>query len=431
MDTSATLAADLVPKLIKEKLLMIAEKDTVFFQLGDKGQLPEGQGKTVQYTRYNRLRLPRSPAVEGQTPNDSNLSTSTVQAVVDQWIQTSTLTDVAILTVRHPVLQKTQSLQGTAHAELVDRECQIVLMGGNNVVFGGVATSRDTLIAGDVMTTDLIRKTWANLRHQGAPKYEGNKYVGVVDPFVTMDISKDSTFVTAASYSNIRALFNNEIGDWMGTRWMESNLIPIITLLSAGDYTIAAANVGAPAAGETNFTAASNVLVQVTHLDDETGFETDVSAVTTVTNGASFSVSVTIAAAAPTGDYKIYVSLEGGIVPTLQTIDQHVIGTADVFVYIKAGTPSAAGRFVVQATGAVSPPPPPADGGGVHISWMLGKESFGVTDLAGLETFLTPYKPSDSDPAVQRRKVSWKQLFKPAILNPDFFFRLETRSAFD
>jgi hypothetical protein len=62
---------------------------------------------------------------------------------------------------------------------------------------------------------------------------------------------------------------------------------------------------------------------------------------------------------------------------------------------------------------------------------MLGKESFGVTDLAGLETFLTPYKPSDSDPAVQRRKVSWKQLFKPAILNPDFFFRLETRSAFD
>src|SRR5437868_13527525 len=166
MDTSATLAADLVPKLIKEKLLIIAERDTVFLQLGEKGALPEGQGKTVQYTRYNRLDLPTAPTVEGVTPGDSNLSTSTVQCVVDQWSQVSTLTDVAVLTVRHPALQQAQSRQGTAHAETVDRECQIVLMGGNNVTFGGVATSRSTLIAGDVMTTDLIRKTWANLRHQ-------------------------------------------------------------------------------------------------------------------------------------------------------------------------------------------------------------------------------------------------------------------------
>lgn len=429
MDTSATLAADLVPKLIKEKLLMIAEKDTVFFNLGEKGNLPEGQGKTVQFTRYNRLRLPRSPAIEGQTPGDSNLSTSTVQAVVDQWIQTSTLTDVAILTVRHPVLQKTQSLQGTAHAELVDRECQIVLMGGTNVVFGGVATSRDTLIAGDVMTTDLIRKTWATLRHQGAPKYEGNMYVGVVDPFVKMDVSKDSTFVTAASYSNIRALLDAEIGHWMGVRWMESNLIPIITLLSAGDYAVAAVPPGGP--GEVPFAAGSTELVQVNRLDDETGFETEVGAVVAQAQGAPGNVSVTINAVAPTGDYKIYVSLENGIVPTLQTVVSHVVGVADVFIYTKAGTPAAAGTFVVQATGAVAVPPPPADGGGVHISYILGKEAFGVTDLAGLETFLTPYKPSDSDPAVQRRKVSWKQLFKPVILNPQFFMRMETRSAFD
>src|SRR5262249_51696840 len=145
MDTSATLAADLVPKLIKEKLLMIAEKDTVFLQLAEKGQLPEGQGKTVQFTRYERLPLPSAPAVEGVTPGDTNLITSPVQAVVDQWIVVSTLTDVAVLTVRHPVLQVTQARQGTNHAELVDRECQNVLMGGNNVTFGGVAATRDAL----------------------------------------------------------------------------------------------------------------------------------------------------------------------------------------------------------------------------------------------------------------------------------------------
>lgn len=430
MDTTATLAADLVPKLIKEKLLMIAERDLVFYELADKESLPEGQGKTIQFTRYERLPLPVSPAIEGQTPGDTQLTTSTVQAVVDQWIAVVTLTDVAVLTVRHPVLRVAQSRMGTQHSETVDREIQIVLMGGSNVTFAGVATSRATLIAGDVVTTDLIRKVWANLRSAGAPFRDAALYAGVFDPFVMMDVSKDSTFVTAQSYSNIKTLMNAEVGTWMGVRWKVSNLIPILTLLSAADYTATATDLGAPVGGEVNFTAASNVLVQVTHLDPQTAFETEIGAVTTVTNGASFSVTVTVAAAAPTGIYKIYVSLEGGIVPTLQTVVNHVIGITDTLVYIKAGAPSGAGRFVVAATGAVGPPEPPA-AGNVHVSYVFGKESFGVTDLGGLETFLTPATATDSDPAVQRRKTSWKQLFKAVIKNTDFFSRIESLSAFD
>ena len=59
----------------------------------------------------------------------------------------------------------------------------------------------------------------------------------------------------------------------------------------------------------------------------------------------------------------------------------HVVGTADTLVYVKAGTPSAAGRFITQATGAVAPPEPPPTGG-VHTTYIFGQESFGVTDLA-------------------------------------------------
>ena len=72
---------------------------------------------------------------------------------------------------------------------------------------------------------------------------------------------------------------------------------------------------------------------------------------------------------------------------------------------------------------------------GVHffdmLSYVFGKESFGVVDLAGLETTLTPSTPTDSDPLKQRRKCGWKQLYKAVIKNTSYFERLETLSAFN
>ena len=431
MNTSQSLASDLVPVYIKEKLLSIAEKNLVFYDLADKENLPEGNGKTIQFSRYERLPLPITPLVEGVTPGGSDLTVSTVQAVVDQWGDFVPITDVAELTVKHPALRIAIDRLATQHDETLDRETQVVLMGGNNVTFAGAATSRDTLVPGDVMTTDLIRLVVATLRQQGAMTYDGRNFMGVVDPFVEMDLSKDSTFVTAASYQNLVALMNAEIGKWMGVRWKTSNLIPIISLIALTTiYTATATDVGAPVGGEVNFTATSSVLVQVTQLDPQTHFETGVSAVQTVTNGASFSVTVTIASGAPSGVYKIYVSLVNGAVATLQQVDVHTTGTTDTFVFIMAGTPSAANRFVVTASGAVAPPAPPS-GANVHISYVFGKESFGVCDLGGLRTTLTPNVPSDSDPLVQRRKAGWKQIWKAVIKNTQFFERIESLSAFN
>src|SRR5689334_14490309 len=108
MDTSQSLAADLVPVVIKERMLALSDLQLVFYELGEKISLPEGNGKTVQFTRYERLPLPTQPATEGVTPTETPLTTSVVQAVVDQWIGIAVLTDVAVLTIRHPVLRVAQ-----------------------------------------------------------------------------------------------------------------------------------------------------------------------------------------------------------------------------------------------------------------------------------------------------------------------------------
>src|SRR6266849_3452639 len=99
LTSSAVLAADLIPLFIKERTLMLSERQLVFYQFGDKEMLPEGQGKTVQFTRYERLSLPTVPITEGLTPSAQQLTTAVVQAVVDQWAAIVALTDVGLLTV--------------------------------------------------------------------------------------------------------------------------------------------------------------------------------------------------------------------------------------------------------------------------------------------------------------------------------------------
>lgn len=432
MDTTSTLAADLVPVLIKEKMLSLAEKDLVFFEIADKENLPEGQGKTIQFTRYERLPLPAAPVTEGITPVENPLTTSIVQAVVDQWVAVVVLTDVAVLTVRHPVLRVAQDRLGHQHDELVDREIQKVLMGTSNVFFPNSQPSRSALTANDVMNTDVVRKVAALLRVQGAMPFMEGKYIGVVDPFVEMDLTKDGTFINAASYSNVKALYVGEVGDWMGVRWKRSNFIPIVTNFATGANTWTASNATAAITNATLFTAGATVILQVTQLDPNTQFETAIGPQSSQTNASAFSATMTVNANAPTGNYNFYCTLVNGTVPTLQTQLFHTAGVATAVTFVMAATGAlAAGNLVAQATGPVAPPAAPAGGNNVHISYVFGKEAFGVTELGGLQTFLTPPVPSDSDPAVQRRKASWKQIFKTVIKNTAFFERIETTSVFN
>lgn len=427
--TAQTLAADVAPVWIRNELLAIAEKQTVFADLGDEIDMPEGEGTTVQASRYERLPLPTAPLSDGVTPSSVPLTVSTVLGVLDQWGLVVTVTDKGVMTVKHPVIQQGKNRLGLAGSELWDREIQRVLMGTSNVTFGGGRASRALLVAGDKMTDDLAAGQVATLRQNGAPAFDGGLYAGVCDPYVEQDMVGSSNFIQAHSYSEVKALFNGEIGTWRGVRWKRSNLLPIITLLTPGTAP-AAANIGAPASGETNFAAGTSVPVQITRLNPTTGFEEAVSAVTSVTNAGTFSVAVTIASADASGTYNIYVGLESGAVATLQTQVVHVQGSADVRTFFKSGVPSAANRFVAQATGPVAPPAAPAVN--VHTSYIFAKGSFGVTKIGPrYEGTLTPAVASDSDPLKQRRKMGFKNFFKCIVQNTDFYRRLETTSAFN
>jgi len=283
-----------------------------------------------------------------------------------------------------------------------------------------------------VLVTDDIRRVIARLRQNGAPPYTRSMYKGVVDPFVEMDISKDSTFQLAGTFSQIETLKDAVIGRWMGVEWMRSNGIPIISLLPATSYTIAATGTTTIPAGGVGFDQSQTVRVLITSIDPQTGFETKVGPEQAVSNGgAAFAATAQVNSGAPTGTYKIYSTMMGGAIgtATLQLRVKHISGTADLIQLVKSGAPTVATAFVVTGSGPVAPPAPPATIN-VHISYICGRGYLGATTLDSLKTYVVPATASESDPLAQRTKAGWKQMFKAMILNPDFGTRIESASAF-
>jgi len=393
---------------IARKTLMRIKRDVVVYGLGEKAKLPNRFSKTFQYTRYEKLDLPQNPLTEGVTPAESSVTLSTVDAVMDQWGSFVNISDVADITVNHPVMQQAIELLGEQAAETIDRECIKVLLASTSVYFPGAATSRVTIGAADYLSSAVIAKVLANLRSGGAHGQSGRLYYGLLDPFVEQDLNVgDTTFVNAASYSNLVALQNGEIGKWLGVRWMCTNLIPTFERL-ADVVTASSATAG-------SLVAATTYYLQVTAVDNALGFEVaSTQEQSQATGGGQTSLDITMPAT--TGrTYKIYFGAASGV----------------LYLSSSANAPAAVVNVgAVPASGDV-PPAYPAVGRKIHFSWVFGKEAYSVPELMSLQTFVTPRAASDSDPLVQRRKASWKVMFKCVIQNNAFIARIESESAFD
>lgn len=392
---------------IAAKTLMRIKRDVVVYGLGKKEKLPNRYSKTFQFTRYEKLALPYSPLTEGTTPDNSSMSISTVQAVMDQWGSYINLSDVAVITAKHPALQQGIELLAEQASETIDRECIKLLLSNTNVNYPGTATSRVTLSATDYITTSVAKEAIAALRSGGAHGVSGRLFLGLIDPSVEMDLLEDSTFQNAASYSNIVALHNGEAGTWMGVRWMVSNLIPTLGLLASPSGATSAAAGGSLA----NATAYD---FKVTAVDNSTGFETLVSAKIDVSTGASDEAIAFTMPSTAGYTYNVYAGADAGI----------------LYLHSSQNAPSSTVTILAIPSSGNVAPAQPASGVVVHFGWILGKEAFAVPELMSLQTYLTPDAASDSDPLAQRRKAGWKVMFKPVICNETFIERLEVASRY-
>jgi hypothetical protein len=316
------------------------------------------------------------------------------------------ISDVAIDSVKHPVLQQALNLAGLQAAETIDREMAIVLLGGTNVFYPNAIAARGSLTTSDKLDTPAVGKVVSNLRQRGARPYDGSHYMGVVDSFSEDDLIQSSTFVTAAQYSNIKSLMNQEIGMWKGVRWVRSNTLPSIGLLTG------ASAAGSATAG--SLTASTSYDFKLAVVNVNTGHEDFISATFSGSTGmGQTSIDITVPA------------LPSGAVAS--SLFRLYAGSSSGTLYKFASSIAASTTYnigSIATSGAVAQAAAPS-GVRVHHAFILGKEGLCCVELNKVKSMLTPAVPSDSDPLMQRRKVGWKCDFKAVITNDYFLARLE------
>lgn len=430
-----------VEAFIQEEVEPLARRQLVAYQFGKPLRLDINRGTTYTASRYERLPLPFAALQEGVAPPGESMSLAQVSATAQQWGDLVRVTDVANLTIKHPLFQQAIQLISLQMPETLERNTLNTLLAGVQINYVNSRASRAALVASDVMSPTEIYRAVGSMESYGVPHFMGDEredmmieagkrtdasnsparmqhYVSLIHPLPTQDMRQNSAVATAWSYSDLNRLYNNDLGEWGGVRFCKTNMMPYWVGVAAVEGTASAAG-GSLATG--------TYYVQVTGSPAQTSVEQriyQVSAAVAVT-GPNGSISVTIPTLA---NYVFSVYIGTSTSPTnlgLSASGPSVGALAGQATQLASGA-----TVVITGTGmAQTPPAAPATGITVFPTLVLGNHSYGQVLLENPEFhYLTG--ADKSDPLNQTRVVSWKVFYGSIILNQAFFMRIESSSAF-
>jgi N4-gp56 family major capsid protein len=438
-NTAANFSLD-ISNFIADETLPLARKQLVAYQFGDPLELDKGNGTTYTATRYNRLPLPFATLSEGVPPIGQTMTISQVSATAQQWGDKVTLTDVAEMTIKHPLFQKGIELTALQIGETLERNTFVALMAGTQVNYVNSRGSRASLVAGDVLDSQTVIRTTAALQTLGAPRYMGDEmtdtkldadaggakassnprsmphYVALIHTLVVGDFRQNSTVVNAWTYSDLNRLYNYEVGEWSGMRFCATNMIPSFT-------GVAQVNGSATLAGSL---ATNTYYIQVTGSDTQNQYESriyQVSASISVT-GPNGSISVTLPTLAGF-TFSVYI----GTTTSPTNLGLSASGPTSGPMVGQATQLASAATVVITGTGtAQTPPAAPATGLVVYPTFVFGRGAYGQVMLDDAK--FTYLKDADkSDPLNQLRVIGWKVMYGTLIQNQTFMARIEGTSA--
>lgn len=233
--TTTQLAADLQTYFSKV-LLRQAKYTTILDQFGYTENIPSNSSKTISFTQYSDLTPVSSVLSEGTPPSDTQLATSAITATIDQLGAFVTLTDLAKLTPKHPVMQKTLELLGVQGARTYDNYIFNAISAGTAVYYAGGVASRATITTTSYMTFADVFKAVANQRQNGAMEFDDGNFVLAIDPKVELDLLQDTTFQNVVYRSQPNnpgknELYKGRITTFGGVTIVRSNQIGNNTVL--------------------------------------------------------------------------------------------------------------------------------------------------------------------------------------------------------
>ena len=217
-------------------LIDLAEPELVHDQFGQKHPIPKNGGKTIEFRQYDPLPEMTTALTEGVTPDGQSLNVKKLEATVKQYGGYVTLSDLLMLTAIDNNLVQATKLIASQAGRTLDTITREVLNAGTIVQYAdGAVSARADLVGGSAtesennyLTVDAIKQAVRTLEAQDAPKINGY-YVGIIHPNVKYDLMKDPDWKTPHEYVDTANVYQNEIGELYGVRFVQSSRAKVWT----------------------------------------------------------------------------------------------------------------------------------------------------------------------------------------------------------
>ncbi|MBQ2917868.1 MAG: N4-gp56 family major capsid protein [Bacteroidales bacterium] len=207
-----------------------AQAALVHDQFGQKRPIPANGGKTIEFRKFAALAKATTPLTEGVTPDGKGLTVTSITATVNQYGDYITQSDILELTSLDNTILEATKLLGRQAGLTLDTIVRNVLQSGTNVTYcpkvangaETAVTSRSALDNTSQLTVKVIQQVVAKLRAQNAPTING-KYVAIIHPYVAYDLMRDPEWIDAHKYAKPDNLYEGEIGEVAGVRFVQTS----------------------------------------------------------------------------------------------------------------------------------------------------------------------------------------------------------------
>jgi N4-gp56 family major capsid protein len=223
------------------ELLENARAQHYFSQFGKKQPLPKGNGKTVEWRKWDTFGRANT-LTEGVTPSGEKFGQKNLTATISQHGAYATFSDVLELTYVDDVILGATEEFGAAMADSQDLEVRDALLLGTNVMFppkanGTKVVQRVSTVTEGVitaqglesdcfLTSKFVNQVATVLKKNKAPKINGD-YIAIIHPSVAMDLRNSSDWLDAHKYAQPEEIYNGEIGKLHGVRFIETTNVKV------------------------------------------------------------------------------------------------------------------------------------------------------------------------------------------------------------
>lgn len=282
--TGAAVAADpstntLAPELktfYDTELLENARTEMFYAQFGRKQRLPKNGGTTIEWRKFNTFAR-ASELKEGVIPTGQQFGSSSLTASISQYGTYTSITDKLEMRAYDNVILAATEEMGASAAATQETLIRNALLVGTNVMYcdnvdvnGNVLstpTTPATMGAGGgssnsdgwaLLTPTMVNKAVTKMKKDRVPRING-KYYAVIHPSVAYDLRQSKEWIEVHKYAATSEIFNGEIGELHGCRFIEDTFAPIL----GGSYIYS---------GSTTYKNKSNGVTYATYFFGKDGF---------------------------------------------------------------------------------------------------------------------------------------------------------------